>query len=270
MTTNQNDLAGWVGHTLVDSNGDKIGKVADIYTDEATGQPEWIAVSTGMFGKNVSFVPLAGADASGDDLRVPYTKDQVKDAPNATPDGQLSQDEESRLYSHYGLDYSEGWSDTGLPTGGTKGTTDTGHDRTVGYDESRTTGYDTSGPTTDNAMTRSEEELRVGKEQREAGRARLRKYVVTEQETATVPVSREQVRVEREPITDANVGAALDGPDISEEEHEVVLHEERPVVATEAVPKERVRLDTETVTEEETVSGEVRKERIDTDGIDRR
>ena len=128
-----------------------------------------------------------------------------------------------------------------------------------------TVGHDTSGPTTDDAMTRSEERLNVGTQTAEAGRARLRKYVVTENVTQTVPVQREEVRVEREPITDANVGDATSGPDISEEEHEVVLREERPVVEKEAVPVERVRLDTETVTDEVTVSEDVRKEQIDTD-----
>ncbi|HEX4019133.1 MAG TPA: YsnF/AvaK domain-containing protein [Frankiaceae bacterium] len=114
-------------------------------------------------------------------------------------------------------------------------------------------------------MTRSEGRLRVGTERVETGRARLRKYVVTENVTQTVPVSHEEVRVEREPITDANATAAMDGPAISEEEHEVVLHEERPVVAKETVPVERVRLDTDTVTDQETVSDEVRKEQIDLD-----
>ena len=95
---------------------------------------------------------------------------------------------------------------------------------------------------------------------------RLRKYVVTETEQRTVPVRREEVRVEREPITDANVGQALDGPEISEEEHEVVLHEERPVVEKEVVAKERVRLSTEAHSDEETISEDVRKERIETDG----
>ena len=108
----------------------------------------------------------------------------------------------------------------------------------------------------------------MGTERREASRARLRKYVVTENVTQTVPVQREEVRLEREPITDANVGDATSGPAISEEEHEVVLHEERPVVQKEAVPVERVRLDTDTVTEQETVSGEVRKERVEVDGDD--
>ena len=122
------------------------------------------------------------------------------------------------------------------------------------------------GPTTDDAMTRSEEELRVGTAERESGRARLRKYVVTEQVQQTVPVRREEVRVEREPITDANVEQATDGPAISEEEHEVVLHEEEVVTEKRAVPKERVRLDKDTVTEEAQVSEDVRKEQIDVEG----
>jgi uncharacterized protein (TIGR02271 family) len=117
-------------------------------------------------------------------------------------------------------------------------------------------------------MTRSEEELRVGTETRERGRARLRKYVTTEQQTVTVPVQREEVRVEREPITDANLGDATSGPDISEEEHEVTLREEEVVVQKRAVPKERVRLDTETVTEERQVTEDLRKEQIQVDGDD--
>jgi len=146
-----------------------------------------------------------------------------------------------------------------MTAGTTAGVSDRGN-------EHGTVGHDTSGPTTDNAMTRSEEQLRVGTERVEAGRARLRKYVTTETETRTVPVSHEEVRVEREPITDANMPNAMSGPAISEEEHEVVLTEERPVVAKEAVPVERVRLDTETVTEQATVTEEVRKEQIDMDG----
>jgi len=115
-------------------------------------------------------------------------------------------------------------------------------------------------------MTRSEEELRVGTETRERGPAQLRKYVTTEQQTVTVPVQREEVRVEHEPITDANLDAATSGPAISEEEHEVTLHEETPVAEKRAVPRERVRMDTEAVTDERQVSEEVRKEQIEVDG----
>jgi stress response protein YsnF len=81
-----------------------------------------------------------------------------------------------------------------------------------------------------------------------------------------VPVQREDVRVDREPITDANRDAALDGPEISEEEHEVTLHTEEPVVEKRTVHKERVRLDKEVHTDEETVSEEVRKEHIEAEG----
>jgi uncharacterized protein (TIGR02271 family) len=150
--------------------------------------------------------------------------------------------------------------------GRTGGRTDRDGDGVYDDVQGRAVGRDTSGPTTDDAMTRSEERLNVGTRTEEAGRARLRKYVVTENVTETVPVSREEVRVEREPITDANVGNAMDGPAISEEEHEVTLHAERPVVEKEAVPVERVRLDKETVTEQERVSADVRKEEIEVDG----
>ena len=126
-------------------------------------------------------------------------------------------------------------------------------------------GRDTSGPTTDEAMTRSEEQLRVGTETQETGRARLRKHVVTEHQQVTVPVTREEVTLEREPISEVNRGEAYDGPAISEEEHEVTLHAERPVVDTEAVAVERVRLGKETVTDRETVGGEVRKEEVELD-----
>lgn len=127
-------------------------------------------------------------------------------------------------------------------------------------------GNDVSGPETDDAMTRSEERLNVGKERVQTGKARLRKYVTTENQQVTVPVQKEQVRLEREPITDANIGDATNGPDLSDEEHEVTLTEERVSVNKETVPVERVRLGTETVTENAQVSEDVRKEQIDFDG----
>ena len=119
MTMNTSDVAQLRGQQLIDRDGDKVGKIDEIYLDEQTGQPEWLAVNTGLFGSNVSFVPLAQATTEGDAVRVPYEKSQVKDAPNASADGQLSQEEESRLYQHYGMEYGEGHSDSGLPEGGT-------------------------------------------------------------------------------------------------------------------------------------------------------
>ncbi len=266
---NENEIQHVVGHTAYDSNGDKIGSVGHVYLDDETGQPEFASVNTGLFGMKETFVPIANASVDGDRLVVPFTKDQVKDAPNVDVDsGHLDQSEERRLYEHYGMTYSERSSDSGLPAGGVGTDTYADTDTRTTDTSDGIVGHDTSGPTTDDAMTRSEERLDVGTTREEAGRVRLRKYVTTEQETVTVPVKKERAVVETEPITEANRGAATDGPAISEEEHEVVLEEERPVVGKTAEPVERVRLDTETVTDEETVTEDVRKERIEADGAD--
>ena len=253
MITEQ-QLSTVIGSTAHGADG-KLGTVGEVYLDDETGRPEWATVRTGLFGTKESFVPLADADLSGSDLRLPYDTDKIKNAPKIDTDGHLSPEEESELYRYYGVG-------TGTQSSYVDTTTTGRTDRT---NDHGTVGHDTSGPTTDAAMTRSEEQLRVGTERVETGRARLRKFVVSENVTQTVPVSHEEIRVEREPITDANVGNALDGPAISEEEHEVVLHAERPVVAKEAVPVERVRLDTQTVTEQETVNETVRKEQIELD-----
>ena len=239
------------GGNVVAADGQKIGSIGQVYVDDSTGEPSFVTVKTGLFGTAESFVPLRDATLTGGDIRVAYSKNEVKDAPRVDPDGQITPTEEQRLYAHYGLSSRGGYTSERAAESDTR--------------DDDTRRYDTSGPTPDDAMTRSEERLKVGTREEEAGRARLRKYVVTENVTETVPVSREEVRVEREPITDKSVGAARSGPNISEEEHEVVLHQERPVVEKEAVPVERVRLGTETVTDQETVSEEVRKEQIDTD-----
>jgi len=246
------------GRPVLGTDGSKIGTVADVYFDKDTRQPEWALVTTGLFGTKHSFVPITNATTTGEGLQVPFTKDQVKDAPRLDDDGELSQDEELLLSQHYGLDYSEAPSDTGLPEGrGTRQATGTGRGPV---------GNDVSGPETDEAMTRSEEELRLDKIRRPSGLVRLRKYITTEQVAATVPVQREEVRIEREAITDANVGAAMSGPELSEEEHELTLSEEEITVDKRVVPKERVRVDKDVVTEERSVSEDIRKEQIEVEG----
>ena len=292
------------GAKVIDLNGDKIGKVEEIYLDKDTDKPEWVLVNTGLFGSSSTFVPLQGSTRQGDDLQVSFDKDQVKDAPGVDAGKELSQSDEAELYRYYGLDYGEESSDSGLPEGGTgTGLSDTtGSDATTGDVQDRsmsdmnadagssdrplgtadvdrddsgrdydagTTGRDTSGPTTDDAVTRSEEELHVGTREQETGKVRLRKHVVTENVTQTVPVQREEVSIEREPITDANVGDATSGPAISEEEHEMTLSEEVPVVEKQAVPKERIRLDKDVTTDEAQVSEDVRREEIDVDDSQR-
>jgi uncharacterized protein (TIGR02271 family) len=254
MATTDHDVLSWRGQTLTDSNGDKIGTIEEIYLDAGSDAPEWALVTTGMFGSKQSFVPIQDATPGEDGIRVAFEKATVKDAPKVDPDGKLSEQEEDELYRHYGRQDTTARDDSVSRSG-----------RDLATGERGGPGGDLSGPNTDEAMTRSEEELRVGTSEREAGRVRLKKYVVEEEVTQTVPVRREEVRVEREPITDANRGDAVDGPAISEEEHEVVLHEEQVVTEKRAVPKERVRLDKDATTTDETVSDTVRQERIDVD-----
>ena len=246
-----------IGTNAYSADGNKIGKVGQVFLDDSTGRPEFVTVNTGLFGTSETLIPVADATASADRLTVPYSKDKVKEAPNVDVDrGHLDENEERRLYEYYGLTYAAPGRHGGLDR----------DDLADAGDRSGTVGRDVSGPTTDDAMTRSEEQVRVGTASQETGRARLRKYVVTEEETHTVPVRKEKAVLEREPITERNVGAATSGPDISEEEHEVTLREERPVVEKTVEPVERVRLGKEQVTEEQTVSEHVRKEQIDTDG----
>ena len=243
------------GRTLIDGDGEKIGKIDELYYDAQGGQPEWALVNTGLFGTKKTFVPIRSASPAGEDLKVPVSKEQVKDAPRIDADQELSESEERQLFDHYGVPYT------------TEGSTTAAGSATS---PKRGAGDGTRGPNGGEAMTRSEEELRVGTAERERGRVRLRKHVVTENVQQTVPVRREEVRVEREPITGENIDDAMSGPEISGDEHEVVLHEEEPVVEKRTVAKERVRLGTETHEDEREVSEEIRKEQIDVDDAQRR
>jgi uncharacterized protein (TIGR02271 family) len=294
-------IEAWRGRTAVDANGDKIGTIEDVYLDRQSGDPEWIAVKTGLFGTKVSFAPIRDAEEAGDDIRVGHDKDKIKDAPKIDADGELSRDEERSLYEYYGrTDYGD-WGDTSEDRTvgvlgddrddrddearvGTRAATPTAaaggdvrerdaeradvDDRKTARGRARadTGDVDVADRDTDDAMTRSDEELHVGTEARETGRARLRKYVTTEQETRAVPVQREGARIEREPITDDNVEQAMRGPEISEAEHEVTLYEEEPVVEKRVEPKERVRLEKDVERDEHEVSEELRKEHIEPEG----
>ena len=236
------------GMPVYDSAGDKIGTVEEIFWDEETRRPEWIGIGTGFLGTKRVLVPVPGANPSGDGLRVPYSKDQVKNSPDIDSD-EISQDTEYELARYYGLDYSEDRSGTGLPEGGA------GMTETTGTDVSR-----------ERDVVRSEEELRVGKQQVEAGRVRLRKWVETEPVQTDVELRRETARIEREPIDQPVSGAEI-GQD---ETVEVPLHEERPVVAKETVAKERIGIDKDVETERQTVGDEVRRERVEVEGDDER
>jgi len=236
------------GTPVYASDGEKIGSVEEIFVDEQTGQPEWIGIGTGFLGSKRVLVPVDGAEFRDEGLYVPYAKSQVKDAPEIDSD-EVSQETERDLYAHYGLGYSERRSETGLPEGA------------PGRAERPTKGRGRRGKADEAEMIRTEEELKVGKRDVEAGRARLRKWVETEPVETDVELRRERVRVEREPI-DRPVGEA----DIGEQEVEVPVHAEEAVVQKETVAKERVGLEKDVETERERVGGEVRKERVEVEG----
>jgi uncharacterized protein (TIGR02271 family) len=250
--------------TVVDPQGSKIGKVGTVYLADTTRQPEWITVKTGLFGTKESFVPLSGAAMDEDGVHVSVAKDVVSEAPKIDADGHLTPDESAELYRHYGMPMPRSAPDKSMggqaPAGRTGREADTRSGR--GQDM---TGQRAQGTQSGNAdgraqdMIRSEERLKVGTEQVESGHVHLRKYVVTEEQQVTVPVRHEEVRVEREPIASGQPTGAK----IGEQEQDVVLHAEKAVVSKETVPVEKVRLNTETVTEEQTVSGEIRKEQIE-------
>ena len=227
------------GVPVYSTDGEKIGSVEEIFVDQQTNEPEWIGLGTGFFGTKRALVPVKGADLREDALYVPYSKDELKDTPDVDSE-EISQETEAELYAHYGLEYSEQRSDTGLPEG---------------------TSRAQRGTTGEEELVRAEEELKVGTRETAAGRARLRKWVETEPVEADVDVRRETARVTREQV-DQPVSSA----ELGEQEIEVPLRQEEPVVQKQTVAKERIGLEKDVESERETVSDEVKKERVDVEG----
>lgn len=257
--TQSADLDAVAASTVYDRDGEKVGKVVQLYIDDHSQLPTWAAVKTGWFGA-ASLVPLAGAHHTGDRLEVTVGKDAIKAAPHLDADAGISQAQGEELLRHYGLTTeTAGWDTYGRHASGP------GHQ--AHPDVTSTSGTsDTSGEATqgdvDASVVRSEERLNVGTERVTAGTARLRKYVVTEDQTVTVPVTREEVEIVREPIRDG----AITNATIGEDDAEITVHQDKVVVDKETVPVERVGLAVNEVTEKQTVSDTVRKEQIDTQG----
>ena len=282
---------------VVDARGEKIGAVRQVWLDDRTGQPLWAEVHTGLFGMRDNFVPIQDARLGDGQVVVPVEKKQVKDSPQiSVHDGHMSDEQQEELYSYYGIIPTASTGDHDRMAGGRqgrgrmdatgpgrtdpRGRTDTPQGRTDAAGRSRP---DTAGRgradmpahgRTDAAqargtaqsrdaaqgMTRHEEQLHAGVREVEAGRVRLVKHVVTEQAQITVPVEHEEVRVVREP---ADGTTKPDRAAFTEEEAEITLRRQEPVVEKTVHPVEHVRLDKETVTDQQKVTGEIRKERIE-------
>ncbi len=294
--------------TAYDKNGEKLGDVNEVFVDDQSGQPTFVEVNHGLFGMNSSLVPLRGHDFSGDDLKLGFSKDRIKDAPEFDSDKPLTPEAQSDIFKHYGLESAHDvtdYKDSNLDSKrDVQAGADKDHNLTAGAgaagagagvagagvagahaDEKKAATHTTDAAATerkagvaddaaaartnnDGELIRSEEQLNVNKERVATGEARLRKYVVTDTETVEVPVEREEVRVERTPINaeDAkNYNGAISG---DSEEASVTLHEERVNVNKETVPVEKINLKKDTVRDTETHTEELRKEQIDTDGVD--
>ncbi|MDU1462377.1 MULTISPECIES: PRC and DUF2382 domain-containing protein [Corynebacterium] len=292
--------------TAYDKNGEKLGDVNEVFVDDQSGQPTFVEVNHGLFGMNSSLVPLRGHDFSGDDLKLGFSKDRIKDAPDFDSDKPLTPEAQSDIFKHYGLDNARDvtdYKDSNLDSKrDVQAGADKDHNLTAGAgaagagaagagvagahaDEKKADTHTTDAAATerkagvaddaaaartnnDGELIRSEEQLNVNKERVATGEARLRKYVVTDTESVEVPVEREEVRVERTPINaeDAkNYNGAISG---DSEEASVTLHEERVNVNKETVPVEKINLKKDTVRDTETHTEELRKEQIDTDGVD--
>lgn len=261
---------------LYSVDGDKIGSIEEIYLDDRTNEPEWATVNTGLFGTSQSFVPLSGATVTEDGLTVQYSKDQIKDAPRVDAGEHLSVEQEQELYRYYGVDgQGEGVATdrtdrtdvaAGTAAAGTAGAA--GHvgdrdERAVADRDIADRDRGVADRDADATMVRHEEHLNVGTERQETGRARLRKYVDEEEQTVSVPVETESAHVVRRPVDGEVVG---DGKAFQEQEVEMDLESERPVVSKETVAVEEVGLEKETHTENVQVSDSVRSERIEVEG----
>jgi len=244
-------LAAMRGQDVYDSEGNKIGAVDEIFYDNQTQQPEWLGIGTGFLRTKRVLVPVAGATLSEDSLSVRYDKDLVKNSPAVDGD-EIDEASERELYRYYGLQPSERASDSVLPEGGMASGAPT-----YGGDTGGQVGVEDG----EQSLTRSEEELRVGKRQVESGRARLRKWVETEPVQTNVELERETVHVRREAIDQP-----VSGVELGEQTIETTLRAEEPVVEKQVVARERVSLDKDVDVEQRTVSDDVRRERIEMEG----
>jgi stress response protein YsnF len=215
------------GGPVYDEAGDRIGSVEEIFYDPQSREPEWIGIGTGFLGTKRVLVPVEGARAEGDGVYVPHSKDKVKDSPDIDSD-EINHETEDELYAYYALSRARAQGDRDAAEA---------------------------------MVTRSEEELRVGKRATETGQARLRKWVETE------PVSEDvELRQERATVTRERIDQPVSGAEIGEERVDVTLRGEEPVVEKQAVAKERIGVRKDVDVEEQTVTGEVRKERVDVEG----
>ena len=271
----------WRDLVVVDRDSATVGTISTFYLDQVSGLPTWALVHTGWLGDRHSFVPLANAVEVDGEIRLPYTKAQVREAPEIAGEDELSADDELLLYGHYGLhdhhgavaerprasQVTEAAPEPRPPVPPDREGSPTPDAMAPVVHTSRRPDPPAAPGDAGLVVTRSEEELRVGRRTR-LRRLRLRKYVVTEYVTRTIPIRREKVRLEELPsdqVADGGADGWVDPGQDDATQLELVLHREEPVVQLRAVPVERVRLVKRLVTDQRTVTEELRAERVEVD-----
>ena len=229
-------LAGTHG-VVRDATGGVVGNIVSVLLEEDTGQPSWVCVE-GVASDHDAFVPLVGARVHGTDIVLAYPRTVIDQAPQVAVPRQLTPSDELTLHAYYASQQpanQEHVADAG-------------------------------------SMTRAEEQLRVGVRVRPRERVRLVKHVVTENVAFTVPVQREELRIERIPFDEDDQAAGVsDSSEVVEvgeypfdqDEIDIVLHEERVEWSTEVVPVERVRVRVQVVTTDLPVSANLRAENVE-------
>lgn len=349
MTVTPDQIQALYDAEVVDSEGNKVGGVGQVYLDDETGQPSWVTTKAGLFGTAETFVPLQGAQISSDRIAVPWTKEFIKDAPAPQAEGHLDDTDQKNLFQYYNLGSTGPAADTGRagdqadsdnlgaeadaarsdtaqadadraddsagisadslthadsdvadrsvdvdqrsdqrsaqesaprppvappapfsrPTGPTADATDApadtpAEDAAVSTPPAADATSKTAAGDVPQSVVRREEELNVTKERVAAGRMTIRKHVVREQRTVTIPLDREEIEVIREAIADGDpIHLESEGHELSDDEFEVILYAERPIVSKRVVAKERIGLSRSTLTEHHDVTAEIGREEIE-------
>lgn len=245
------------GYDVTDTNGNKVGKVDNVWVDDATNELEFIGVKTGWLMGKTHVIPVANAQIADGSVQVPFDQDLIKNAPSFGGDEELSPEQEQEIYGYYGEGRSTSESASGLPSGTQAGSFT--NDRTNAY--AADANYETSNSDDDQSVTLHEEELAVDKQQVSAGQVRLRKVIHTEHREVPVELRREEVEIERVPAS----GNINDDGAFQAQEVTVPLTREEAVVGTESRATEQVRLNKTVSTETENVGGDVRREDVETD-----
>ncbi len=237
------DYTTWLGRQVLDSEGNQLGRIRDIYEDEETGQASWASVQGGILGTSTYYIPLNDAHLDDADVRVNYDYDMIRAAPKMHGD-EFGKDMASELSNYYHHPQSE--------TVANNTVTDN-----LDIDDDV---VDEDNVVTDKSVDLHKEQLDIDTEARPYAKARLHKYTVTRNETITVPIVEEHAKL----VFDDSPSARTDvTPDFGDRDVEIVLNREEPVVTKQVVRAGTARVQIEQTQREVPITAEIREEKVD-------